>query len=143
MFGIPPYNKYHGVYDPFRELEKMEKELFSGRDGLASFRTDIKDNGDAYLLEAELPGFKKEDIHVDIANGVLTVSAERKHDEEKKDGKGNIVHSERTYGRFERSFDVSEINEKDISAEYADGVLKLNLPKKTEVVPESRRLEIK
>ena len=82
MFGITPYNKYHGVYDPFRELEKMEKELFSGRDGLASFRTDIKDNGDAYLLEAELPGFKKEDIHVDIANGVLTVSAERKHDEE-------------------------------------------------------------
>lgn len=143
MFGITPYNKYHGVYDPFRELEKMEKELFSGRDGLASFRTDIKDNGGAYLLEAELPGFKKEDIHVDIANGVLTVSAERKHDEEKKDGKGNIVHSERTYGRFERSFDVSEINEKDISAEYADGVLKLNLPKKTEVVPESRRLEIK
>ena len=143
MFGITPYNKYHGVYDPLRELEKMEKELFSGRDGLASFRTDIKDNGDAYLLEAELPGFKKEDIHVDIANGVLTVSAERKHDEEKKDGKGNIVHSERTYGRFERSFDVSEINEKDISAEYADGVLKLNLPKKTEVVPESRRLEIK
>ena len=143
MFGITPYNKYDGVYDPFRELEKMEKELFSGRDGLASFRTDIKDNGDAYLLEAELPGFKKEDIHVDIANGVLTVSAERKHDEEKKDGKGNIVHSERTYGRFERSFDVSEINEKDISAEYADGVLKLNLPKKTEVVPESRRLEIK
>ena len=52
MFGITPYNKYHGVYDPFRELEKMEKELFSGRDGLASFRTDIKDNGDAYLLEA-------------------------------------------------------------------------------------------
>ena len=143
MFGITPYNNYHGVYDPFRELVKMETELFSGRDGLASFRTDIKDNGDAYLLEAELPGFKKEDIHVDIANGVLTVSAERKHDEEKKDGKGNIVHSERTYGRFERSFDVSEINEKDISAEYADGVLKLNLPKKTEVVPESRRLEIK
>ena len=74
MFGITPYNKYHGVYAPFRELEKMEKELFSGRDGLASFRTDIKDNGDAYLLEAELPGFKKEDIHVDIANGVLTVT---------------------------------------------------------------------
>lgn len=89
MFGITPYNKYHGVYDPFRELEKMEKELFSGRDGLASFRTDIKDNGDAYLLEAELPGFKKEDIHVDIANGVLTVSAREKarRGEEGRQGK--------------------------------------------------------
>jgi len=122
MFGITPYNKYHGVYDPFRELEKMEKELFSGRDGLASFRTDIKDNGDAYLLEAELPGFKKEDIHVDIANGVLTVSAERKHDEEKKDGKGNIVHSERTYGRFESARSTKRISRQSMPTAFSNSI---------------------
>lgn len=143
MFGITPYTKYRGTYDPFREFERLEKELFSGKDSVASFKTDIKDNGDAYLIEAELPGFKKEDIRVDIANGTLTVSAERKHEEETKDGKGNIIHSERTYGCFERSFDISEINENAVTAEYTDGVLKLELPKKTEVVPEARRLEIK
>lgn len=143
MFGITPYTKYRGTYDPFRELERMEKALFSDKDGIASFKTDIKDNGDAYLLEAELPGFKKEDIRIDITNGTLTVGAERKHEEETKDGNGNIIHSERTYGCFERSFDISEINESAISAEYVDGVLKLNLPKKTEVVPATRRLEIK
>lgn len=94
-------------------------------------------------LEAELPGFNKEDIHIDLSDGMLTISAERRSESEKKDGKGNVIHSERVYGKFERSFDVSAVNEADISAEYTDGVLKLHLPKKTEVVPETRRLEIK
>ncbi len=143
MFGITPYNNYRGVYNPFRELEKMEKEFFSGNNGLSTFKTDIKDDGDAYLLEAELPGFNKEDIHIDLSDGMLTISAERRSESEKKDGKGNVIHSERVYGKFERSFDVSAVNEADISAEYTDGVLKLHLPKKTEVVPETRRLEIK
>lgn len=49
MFGITPYNNYRGVYNPFRELEKMEKEFFSGNNGLSTFKTDIKDDGDAYL----------------------------------------------------------------------------------------------
>lgn len=143
MFGITPYNNYRGVYNPFRELEKMEKEFFSANNGLSTFKTDIKDDGDAYLLEAELPGFNKEDIHIDLSDGMLTISAERRSESEKKDGKGNVIHSERVYGKFERSFDVSAVNEADISAEYTDGVLKLHLPKKTEVVPETRRLEIK
>ncbi len=58
------------------------------------FKTDIKDNGKEYVLEAELPGFKKEDIHVDIEDGYMTISAERSNETEKKDDKGNFVRRE-------------------------------------------------
>ncbi len=143
MFGITPYHNDRGMYNPFRELERMEQALFSGNDGLSTFRTDIRDNGDAYLLEAELPGFRKEDIHLDLSESVLTISAERHSESEEKDGKGNVIHSERSYGRFERRFDLSGVNEAEITAEYTDGVLKLTLPKKSALPPETRRLQIR
>ena len=137
MFGIMPYR----TYNPFRELEKLENELFSDT-SVKAFKTDITDSGDSYLLEADLPGFKKENIHVDISGGVLTISAERRDESKETDKKGNIVHSERIYGSFERSFDLTDIDEGSISASYTDGVLKLVMPKKVQAVPETRRLEI-
>ena len=137
MFGIMPYR----TYNPFRELEKLENELFSDT-SVKAFKTDITDSGDSYLLEADLPGFKKENIHVDISGGVLTISAERRDESKETDKKGNIVHSERIYGSFERSFDLTDIDEGSISASYTDGVLKLVMPKKVQTVPETRRLEI-
>lgn len=142
MFGITPYSTYRGGYNPFRELEKLERQLFPENTGLSTFKTDIKDNGDSYLLEAELPGFKKDQIHVDVADGTLTISAERQEEKEEKDKAGKLIHSERFYGSFERSFDLSAVNEEGITAEYTDGVLRLTLPKKTKTPPASRRLEI-
>lgn len=108
---------------------------------MSAFRTDVTDTGDAFKLEAELPGFKKEDIKIDVENDCLTISAERKLDNEEK--KPNFVKRERFYGSYSRSFDVSGINVEGIDAAYNDGVLTLNLPKKVETVPASRRLEIK
>lgn len=130
------------AYNPFRELEDLERS-FWGSNPLGEFKTDIKDNGDSYLLEAELPGFNKDDIHVDIDGGYLTISAERHSENEEKDKKGNYIKCERSYGSFSRSFDVSNVKTEEIAAEYKDGVLKLTMPKKEGTLPSSRRLEIR
>ena len=144
MFELIPFDRRNhrvSVYDPFRAFDEMERAFFgSQQPSVLSFRTDVTDTGDSYKLEAELPGFKKEDIKIDIENDCLTISAERR--EEKDDKRPNFVKRERLYGSYSRSFDVSGIDVDKISAGYADGVLTLELPKKVETAPASRRLEI-
>jgi HSP20 family protein len=145
MFELTPFRRLSpaaSIFNPFRELEDMEKLFFKGA-SLSEFRTDIRDNGDAFLLESDLPGFKKEDIKIDIEGDYLTISAERRSEFEEQDKKGNYIRCERSYGSYKRSFDISEIEADKISAEYADGVLKLSMPKKQAVLPASKRLEIK
>ena len=114
--------------------DQMERAFFGdgswGR-GLSEFKTDIQDKGDSYLLEADLPGFKKEDIHVDVDGDTMTIRAERHSEHEDQDKKGNYVRCERSYGSYQRVFDISGVEVADISAQYNDGVLKLNMPKKS------------
>ncbi len=146
MFELIPFDRRGSrvsVYDPFRMFDEMERSLFGSGShaALSSFRTDVTDTGDAFILDAELPGFKKEDIKLDVENDCLTITAERKADEEEK--KKNFIKRERFYGSYSRSFDVSGVNVDGIEAEYTDGVLKLTMPKKVETVPPTRRLEIK
>ena len=146
MFELIPFERRGNrvsAYDPFRMLDEMERSFFGGNThaALASFRTDVTDTGDAFVLDAELPGFKKEDIKIDVENDCLTITAERKADEEEK--QKNFIKRERFYGSYSRSFDVSGVNVDGIEAEYSDGVLKLTMPKKVETVPPTRRLEIK
>lgn len=144
MFELTPFDRKRGhmeAFNPFKELEEIEKIFFSDN-SLAEFKTDIKDTGTAYLLEADLPGFHKEDIHVDIDNSYLTISAERHSEAEEKDHKGNFVRCERSYGSFSRSFDISNVKAEEITASYKNGVLKLNMPKKDTATPTSRRLNI-
>ncbi|MBD5149761.1 MAG: Hsp20/alpha crystallin family protein [Oscillibacter sp.] len=143
MFEMMPFTRGRGVdlYRPFRDLEELERSLFTGS-GVTAFKTDIRDAGDAYVLEADLPGMKKEDIHIDIDGERLSISAERNAVTEEKDENGGYIRCERSYGSFSRSFDISGIRAGDISAAYEDGVLKLTLPKQTKAAPASRRLEI-
>ena len=146
MFELIPFERRGNrvsTYDPFRMLDEMERSFFGGNNhpAMSTFRTDVTDTGDAFVLDAELPGFKKEDIKIDVENDCLTISAERKVDEEEK--QKNFIKRERFYGSFSRSFDVSGVNVDGIEAAYNDGVLKLTMPKKVETVPPTRRLEIK
>ena len=146
MFELIPFDRRGNrvtAYDPFRILDEMERSLWGNtpRQTISAFRTDVIDTGDAFVLDAELPGFKKEDISIDVENDCLTISAERKLNDEEK-GK-NFIKRERFYGSFSRSFDVSGINVDGIEAAYENGVLKLTMPKKVETVPASRKLEIK
>ncbi len=145
---LVPYvrrNNSLSAFDPFRELDELEHAIFGdGRSTkMAAFSTDIKDNGDSYTLEADLPGVKRDDIKLDLTDNVLTINAERHSEYEEKDKKGNYVRCERSYGSYQRSFDTTGIDTDNIEAEFVDGVLKLTLPKIKEVKPESRRLEIK
>ena len=145
MFELRPFDhrsNHLNTYDPFREMEALERAFFGDRFGLAEFKTDIQDKGDSYLLEADLPGFRKEDIHIDLDGETMTIEAERHSEHEEKDKAGNYLRCERSYGSYRRSFDISGIEEGEISAEYTDGVLKLTMPKKKQTVSSARRLEI-
>lgn len=144
MFGLTPYERrsFDLMFrNPFRELEDMEKRFFS--DGVtANFKTDIRDNGKEYILEAELPGFDKSDIGIDVENGYLTITANHTEEKDEKDKKGNYLRRERSYGTVSRSFDISEIEESEISAKFNNGVLELVLPKRAEKALTSRKIEI-
>ena len=145
MFELIPFDhqlRRMANFDPFRELDELERSFWGGSRSVSAFRTDVIDTGDAYQLQSELPGFKKEDINIDVENDVLTISAERKveSDETKRP---NYVKRERFYGSFSRSFDVSGINVDGIEAAYNDGILTLTMPKKVETAPAKRSLEIK
>ena len=139
MFELIPFTRHVNVYDPFRAFDELERNFFNDRQTL-SFRTDVIDTGDAYKLDAELPGFKKEDISIDVENDCLTISVERKVEDEDK--RPNYVKRERVYGSFSRSFDVSGINVEGIQASYQDGILTLTMPKKVEQKPARCKLEI-
>ena len=144
MFELIPFDRHirsAANFDPFRMFDEMDRRFFNSVPTVSAFRTDVLDTGDAYKLECELPGFKKEDLKIDVENDVLTISAERKSDE--KEEKNNSVKRERFYGSFSRSFDVSGIQVDNIEAAYTDGVLTLTMPKKAAEIPASRRLEIK
>lgn len=147
MFELKPYRKNNAVreYNPFREMDEFFADPFGGffsNRELAAFKTDISDEGDHYLLEADLPGFDKKDIHLDINGDTLTISAERNVENKTEEKKNKYVRMERSYGRYVREFDISTIDAANIKAKYDGGVLSLTLPKKSEVLPQAKRLEI-
>ena len=143
MTNLTPYRKHTEatLYNPFRELEEFERSIFAP-DTLASFRADIEDEGDNLILSADLPGFDKKDIHLDISGDVLTIQAERHSKVEEKDKKDRVIRVERSYGSYSRQFDLSSVNADQIKAKYDNGVLTLTLPKKQDTLPASRTLEI-
>ncbi len=115
---------------------------FFGLDNFTStFSVDVKDEGDKYVLEADLPGVKREDVNVDVNDGVLTISAEW-NTEKKDERRHGYVINERRSGRASRSFTLENVKENEISAEYKDGVLRLTMPKINETEKVARRIEI-
>lgn len=127
-------------FDPFREMDDFFR-MDNGAMHLSPFSADIIDQGDKFELNAELPGFAKEDIKLDVENDCLTISAERKFEE--NDDKPNFVRRERFYGSYKRSFDLTGIDTDKIEASYSDGILSLSLPKIVEEKPVKKTLEIK
>lgn len=151
MFELTRRNNNHQVnaYNPFREMEELERCFFEnpfgsffGTNDLAEFKTDVTDEGDHYLLEADLPGFDKKDIHLSLNGDMLTIQAERHARVEEKDKKDKVVRMERSYGSYSRQFNVSQIDADHIKAAYDNGVLRLTLPKRNAELSQSRTLEI-
>ena len=143
--SLIPYRRNNNTiasyYNPFRMMEQMEREFFGGQRH-SSFSTDIRETENAYVLEADLPGFKKEDIHIDISDNTLSINAERHSQHEEKDKKGDYIRCERSYGSFSRSFSLDGVDTEAIKAGFDNGVLTLTMPKLVAPQPTSRRLEI-
>lgn len=112
---------------------------------MEGFNTDVIDQGDYYLLQAELPGFQKDDINIDLADDTLTISAVHTEEtEDSKDKKHNYIRKERCYNSYRRSFYVQGITPADINASYKDGILEVSFPKKEiTATEEPQRIEVK
>ena len=92
--------------------------------------TDVKEQDGTYELDIELPGYKKEDVHAELNNGYLTISASKNENKDEKDEKGNYIRRERYSGSCSRSFYVGEqVKQEEIRAKFEDGILKLIVPK--------------
>ena len=139
MFGMIPFTRQEN--NLFRYLDNMEREMMSGFGDFSQFRCDIQDKGGSYLLEAELPGFQKEDISIQLDGDDLVITAN--HNSEMEDKKEqNYVRRERKFGSYSRRFNVAGIDTSAITAAYNNGVLELTLPKKVEQAPAARTIEI-
>ena len=105
-------------------------------------RVDIAEKDGHNEITAELPGVSKEDIHVHVRDGILTLEAETTQ-EDKEEEKGKLIRQERRYGKFMRSFNLGpDVQESDIKASFKDGVLTLEAPKAVEKAPERRRIDV-
>ncbi|MBR6968736.1 MAG: Hsp20/alpha crystallin family protein [Ruminococcus sp.] len=141
MYGLTPFGGTG--FDLWNAFNDFDKSFFGGKMPLNNCKTDIRDEGDKYVLESELPGFEKEDIKLDINGTQLTIAAEHSTNNDEKDDKGNYIRRERTFGSYKRSFDIGDTDTEAISAEYRNGILTIELPKKAPEAPVSKRLEIK
>lgn len=128
------------VWDSFNDFFS-DNFFVPVRSGVYQFRTDIKDMGDQYLVEAELPGVEKEDIKVEYDRNYLVISAHR--ESEMKDTKENYIRQERHYGEFVRRFYVEDIDETMIDASFKDGILTLKCPKLLITHDEKKQIEIR
>ena len=128
-------------YDPFSDVANLFDDLSKGfflrpisvpaPAGLPTrIKVDVKEDDGAYTVHAEIPGVKKEDIHVSVEGNQVSISSEVKKETEEKKGE-RVVHSERYFGKVMRSFTLAhEVDDAAASAKYSDGVLELRLPKK-------------
>lgn len=129
-------------FDPFNELTRLDpfgddffkgfmlRPIFRGLETEPQIKLEVSEDDKAYTVKAEIPGVKKEDIHISVDGNRVSLSAEVKKEKEEKEGK-KVVRSERYYGKVARSFSLDhDIDEGAAKAKYADGVLEVTLPKK-------------
>ena len=138
MMLVPRRNSFDIFDDFFDEgfFPKKERNLM---------KTDIREKKDKYVVDIDLPGFEKENISLSLDNGYLNISAKTEKEENNEDEE-RFVRQERFYGECSRSFYVGEdITEDDINAQFNNGILKIEIPKKEkeEKLPESKKIEIK
>jgi HSP20 family molecular chaperone IbpA len=126
-----------------RGLPDVEHKLY-GKHAAQMMKTDIHEHEDHYDVDIDLPGFKKDEIELSLEKGYLTISATKGLDKDETDKKGRLIRQERYAGAMQRSFYVgSALTEEEIKAKFEDGVLKLNVPKKSAPkLPEKRTILI-
>lgn len=109
-------------------LDDMFDDFLSAKS--TGMKCDIYEKDGCYHVEMDTPGFSKDDLSISMDNGYLTITAEKSHED--NDDSKNYIRRERSYGKYERSFYLGEVDEENIDATFKDGVLKLSIPKADE-----------
>ena len=140
IFGENLFDEFFGDWD--RQMRHMDRKLY-GRNAAREMKTDVHEHEDHYELDVDLPGFKKDEITLELQNGYLTVTAAKDLDQEETK-KGKVIRQERYAGSMQRSFYVGEgITEADIGAKLEHGVLSVNIPKaEAKKLPEKKVIMI-
>ena len=139
IFGESLFDDWFDDFD--RQMQHMDRRLY-GRNAKREMKTDVREKEDGYEIDMDLPGFKKDQVELNLENGYLTVTANKGFDKDEKDDKGRMIRQERYAGSMQRSFYVGQnMTEEDVKARFEDGVLHLNLPKKdAKKVPEKKTI---
>jgi len=149
MFGLTPYNRRNSVLtgrDSIWDIRNFFESFFSDPffTGLSAFanpvKADIRETDKEYIIEAELPGMKKEDIKLELRDDVLTISVE--NNVETNEERDNYIRKERIHGSFSRSFHVENVRHEDVTAKYSDGILTIKLPKSAEAKKRGYNIDI-
>ncbi len=125
---------------PNRHTNHFDNMFYATENTVLPFRTDLQDTGDSFVLTAELPGFEKEDIHLSVNAGVLTIEAQHSTDQQRN--QNGWVLQERHTGSYSRTFTLNDIQEDAITASYKDGILTLTLPKARPAYHQRREITI-
>ena len=125
---------------PFERDFWGRKNPLYGKNAKNIMKTDIRENDEGYELDIDLPGFKKDEITIDLDNGYLTISAAKGLDKDEQDKKGKYIRKERYAGAVQRSFYVGDaVTEEDVKAKFEDGILRLSIPKKDARTVETKK----
>lgn len=137
------------LFDDFFHDDFAMLPMWNGRNPLYGkhaknmMKTDVREMENTYELDVDLPGFKKDEINVELKDGYLTISAAKGLDKDEKDKEGKYIRKERYAGACSRSFYVGDVQQKDVSAKYEDGILKVTLPKQAKKeLPKSTSITI-
>lgn len=149
MFGLIPFNRRANDIaarnDPF-DLASVFDNFFNDSFTPSFFtsahpiKADIRETDKEFVIEADMPGVKKEDIRLELRDGVLTIGIE--HNEQVDENRENYIRKERRYGSYSRTFHVDGVRQENVTAKYNDGVLTVNLPKAEEGKPKSHRIDV-
>ena len=116
---------------PFEDDFFGKRNPLYGKKAKNMMKTDVKEHENGYEVDSDLPGFKKDELNLDLTDGYLSISASKGLDKDEEDKKGKYIRKERYAGSMSRSFYVGDgITEEDIKAKYENGILKLSIPKK-------------
>lgn len=140
MASLTRYSPFDETFDDLFKGFFVRPMSLDNQHAMQQVRMDVSEDEGAYVVRAEIPGVKKEDINVTIEGNQVAITAEVKHDREEKKGE-KVLRSERFYGKVYRAFSLAQdVDEAGAQAKYSDGVLDLRLPKKT--VESAKKLTI-
>ena len=129
IFGENLFDEFFDDDFPMIPMRSMRNPLY-GKNAKNLMKTDVRETDNTYELDVDLPGFKKDEVQLDLKDGYLTISAAKGLDKDQEDKKGKYIRQERYAGACSRSFFVGEgIEPRDVSAKFEDGILRVSLPK--------------